>query len=110
MGHLSFKHRAWSDRVVRVVDISSRGVGVESDGPMEPGLVWFHNSVGDYRSGILVWSRKQDERYRAGIRFLPLTAEDEWSLRNWPPCPGQLRSCSGLEKIISTSLTSPESD
>jgi hypothetical protein len=93
-----------SNHVVRIVDISSRGVGVESDEQMEPGLVWFHNSVGDHRGGILLWSRKQGERYRAGIRFLSLTAENERLLRFWPPCPGQLRSCNDLEEVISVWL------
>jgi hypothetical protein len=79
-------------------------VGIESDEQMEPGLVWFHNSVGDHRGGILLWSRKQDDQYRAGIRFLSLSTEVERLLRYWPPCPGQLRSCIDLEEFISTRM------
>ena len=101
LGLLSLAHLEMSDHVVRIVDISSRGVGVESDEQMEPGLVWFRAGVGDHRSGILLWSRKQDDRYRAGIRFLSLTDEDERFLRYWPPCPGQLRPCIDLEEVIS---------
>jgi hypothetical protein len=99
--HLSLTHLERSDHVVRIVDINSGGVGIESDEQMEPGLVWFHSSVGDHRSGILLWSRKQDDRYRAGIRFLSLSDEVERLLRYWPPCPGQLRSCIELEEFIS---------
>ena len=101
MGLLSFTHLDRSDHVVRIVDISSSGMGVESDEQMEPGLVWFYNSVEDYRSGILLWSRKQDDRYRSGIRFLSLTDEDERLLRYWPPCPGKLRPCLDPEELIS---------
>jgi hypothetical protein len=90
-----------SDHVVRIVDISSGGVGVESDEQMEPGLVWFYTSVEGHRGGILLWSRKQNDQYRAGIRFLSLSTEDELLLRNWPPCPGQLRPRIDIEKFIS---------
>ena len=95
-----------SDHVVRIVDISSGGVGIESDEQMEPGMAWFNNSLGDHRGGILLWSRKLDDQYRAGIRFLSLSAEDERLLRNWPPCPGQLRSRIDLEEFISTWMKS----
>lgn len=100
VGLLSFSDLEMSDHVVRIVDLSSRGVCVESDEQMEPGLVWFHTGVGDRRGGILLWSRKQDGGYRAGIRFLSLTDEDERLLRYWPPCSGKLRPCSDLEEFI----------
>lgn len=102
VGILSFTHLDWTDHVVRVVDISSRGVGIESDEQLEQGLTWFHSSVGDNRGGILIWSRKQGELYRAGIRLLSLSEKDERSLRFWPPCNGKLRPCSGLEESITT--------
>ena len=102
VGILSFTHLDWTDHVVRVLDINSRGVGIESDEQLEQGLTWFHNSVGDYRGGILIWSRKQGELYRAGIRLLSLSEEDERTLRYWPPCDGKLRPCSGLEESITT--------
>ena len=101
LGLVSFAHLVMSDHFVRIVDISSGGVGVESDEQMEPGLVWFHTSVNDHRCGILLWSREQDDQYRAGIRFLVLSAEDELLLRNWPPCPGPLRPCIDIEEFIS---------
>ena len=100
MGLLSFSKREWTEHVVHVVDLSCRGAGVECDEPMEPGLVWFHDGLGEYRTGILLWSRTEEDRCRAGIRFLHLTAEEEHALRNWPPTPGQLRSCSSLERTM----------
>jgi glyoxylase-like metal-dependent hydrolase (beta-lactamase superfamily II) len=51
---LSLTHLERSDHVVRILEVSSRGVGIESDEQMEPGLVWFHNNVGDHRGGILL--------------------------------------------------------
>lgn len=101
LGLLSHTRLEMSDHVVRIVDISSGGVGVESDEQLEPGLVWFHASIKDHRGGILLWSRKQNDQYRAGIRFLSLSTEDELLLRNWPPCPGQLRPRIDIEKFIS---------
>ena len=102
LGHLSFASLETSDHVVRIVDISKHGVGVETDVQMEPGLVWFRNGLEDHRGGILLWSRKQNEQqHRAGIRFLSLTTEDERLLRNWPPCPEPLRPCIDLEEFIS---------
>jgi hypothetical protein len=101
LGLLSFTHLEISDHIVRILDISSCGLGVESDEQMEPGLVWFHNRVGVHRGGILVWNKKQADRYLASIRFLSLAPEDERLLRYWPPCPGQLRSCMDLEDVIS---------
>jgi len=101
---LSSTRLEMSDHVVRIVDISSGGVGVESDEQMEPGLVRFPTGVGAHRSGILLWSRKQDGRYRAGIRFLSLAEKDERIMRYWPPCPGQLRSSIDLEEVISACM------
>jgi len=100
LGLLSLKRLEMTDHVVRIVDISRGGVGVESDEQMEPGLVWFYTSVEDHRGGILLWSRKQDDHYRAGIRFLTFSAEDERLLRNWPPCPSPLRPCVDIEEFI----------
>ncbi len=100
LGLLSFTHLKRSDHVVRIVDISGGGTGVESDEQLDPGLVWFHKSVEDHRNGILLWCRQLEGRYRAGIRFLSLSAEDERLLRYWPPCPGQLRSNIELEEFV----------
>lgn len=100
LGLLSFAQLEITDHIVRILDSNSQGLGVESDERLEPGLVWFHSSVGDRRGGILVWCSKQGGLYRAGIRFLSLAPEDERLLRYWPPCPGQLRECNDLEEVV----------
>ena len=104
LGLVSLTKLEMSDHVVRIVDIGSGGVGVESDEQLEPGLIWFYTSVEDHRVGVLLWSRKQGDQYRAGIRFLSLSAEDERLLRNWPPCPSPLRPCIDIEEFISACM------
>jgi len=60
------------DITVKGVDISDGGLGVQSDMPLDPGFVWFWNAVGPHKGGMIVWSRKEDRAYRAGIQFLPM--------------------------------------
>jgi hypothetical protein len=60
------------DLTVKGVDISDGGLGIQSDTPLAPGFVWFWRSVGPHQGGMIVWSRKEDGRYRAGIQFLPI--------------------------------------
>lgn len=60
------------DLTVKGVDISDGGLGVQSDIPLAPGFVWFWSSVGSHKGGMIVWSRKEDRAYRAGIQFLPI--------------------------------------
>ncbi|HWR73536.1 MAG TPA: PilZ domain-containing protein [Nitrospirota bacterium] len=81
LGLISFKDLKWKDSLAHVVDISGNGVGIESHGRIEPGFVWFHERLGGHRSGVLLWSRKQDGKYRGGIKFVPLSVEQENYLR-----------------------------
>jgi hypothetical protein len=60
------------DLTVKGVDISDGGLGVQSDIPLAPGFVWFWSTVGSHRGGMIVWSKKEDSGYRAGIQFLPI--------------------------------------
>ena len=66
------------DLTVKGIDISDGGMGVQSDIPLSPGFVWFWNTVGSHKGGMIVWSRKEDRAYRAGIQFLsiPLSPRD----------------------------------
>jgi len=51
------------------IDISSSGMGIVVDYPLEPGHVLkFNNFTPDF--GIVRWSRKINENYRAGIEFV----------------------------------------
>ena len=60
------------DITVKGVDISDGGLGIRSEIPLSPGFVWFRSTVGTHKGGMIVWSRKEDGSYRAGIQFLPL--------------------------------------
>ena len=77
LGVISFKELAWSDHVVRLVDLSKDGVGIEATGRIEPGFVWFRERVGGYKGGVLLWSKHQGQQFRGGIRFVELTADEE---------------------------------
>lgn len=78
-----------TDHVVRVVDLSVTGVGIESPERIEPGFVWFKDHVGGHKYGVLTWSRKNGDQYRAGIRFVTLSRTDELyvqdQVRHSPP-------------------------
>jgi hypothetical protein len=77
LGIISFRRLLWTDVRARVVNLSMTGIGIESDARLEPGFVWFKDRVGGHRGGVLMWSREQDGRYRAGIRFVPLSRDEE---------------------------------
>ncbi len=69
------------DHRARIVDLSATGLGVESEHPLNPGLVWFKNSVYGQKCGVLVWCKPSGTRYRAGIQFLTLNYAEEEYLR-----------------------------
>ena len=60
------------DITVQGVDISDGGLGIQSDVPLAPGFVWFWRPVGSQKGGMIVWSKKIDNHYRAGVQFLPI--------------------------------------
>ncbi len=74
---VSFKDINWEDNIVNIINISETVVRVESDRPMEPGFVWFNDRVRGHKGGILIWCQQFGERYRAVIRLVPLTREEE---------------------------------
>ena len=59
-----------SDLKASVVNISAEGAGITSKYPLAPGNVLKFDSSLDHRSGIVRWSKKDAENFRAGIRFL----------------------------------------
>jgi hypothetical protein len=81
LGVISFDNLEWSDHLVKVVDFSVIGIGVESDGPIDPGIIWFNESLYGQRCGLLVWCKKTGICYRAGIKFISFTREQEEYLR-----------------------------
>jgi hypothetical protein len=68
------------DITVQGIDISEGGVGIISEMRIAPGFVWFWRRVGSQKAGIVMWSRRTNGTYRAGIQFLPLPREAEEQL------------------------------
>lgn len=53
----------------KAVDISDRGVGIETDYPLAPGhMLWFDNEV-KHKTGVVRWSTMIDGNYRVGIEL-----------------------------------------
>ena len=77
MGVFAFAHPTRSEHVVQVLDFSVVGVGIEMAERIEPGLVYFKEPVGGQKFGVLVWSKQRGDRYRAGIKFVVLSSEEE---------------------------------
>ena len=74
---ITFKDLAWKDYTAMLMDISRHGAGIESDARIDPGFIWFRDRVGGYKGGVLMWSRQAGQRFRAGIRFIPLSRSEE---------------------------------
>ncbi|HTP04057.1 MAG TPA: hypothetical protein VMM54_02740 [Nitrospirota bacterium] len=81
LGIITFKQLEWKDHVAQIVDLSKKGVGVESITYLEPGFVWFRDRVGGYKGGVLVWSKQLGTKCRAGIKFLLLSRDAEQSVQ-----------------------------
>jgi len=81
LGVITFNELEWSDHVAQIVDISVIGLGIVSQQRLEPGLVWFKSHVGGFKSGVLMWSKQEGSAFRAGIRFVPLSREEETYLQ-----------------------------
>ncbi len=77
LGLISFKRLDWNDLVANLVDRSEQGVGIEANGPVEPGFVWFDERVDGAKGGLLLWSKRIGPKYRGGIRFISLSPEEE---------------------------------
>jgi hypothetical protein len=79
------------DVSVRAVDISTSGMHVEADVPLEPGFVWFRDNVGNQQCGVVVWTKGcENNTSRAGIRFISLAPGHEIAVRasaahSYPP-------------------------
>ncbi|HAM51118.1 MAG TPA: hypothetical protein DCP92_10675 [Nitrospiraceae bacterium] len=110
LGIITLKHFEWKAHNAQLVDLSTKGVGIESKGLLEPGFVWFKDRVGGHKGGVLVWSKQLGTKYRAGIRFLNLSHDEEEYVeeridRFKPHIP--LRE---PEKIISTLIESEKKE
>ncbi len=106
LGIITFKHLEWTDHVAQLVDISRNGVGIESGNWIEPGFVWFRDRVGGFKGGVLMWSKRQGTRYRAGIRFVPLSRDEEQYVQEQVSCSRPHSPLRDPEAIITTLIES----
>jgi hypothetical protein len=81
LGVITFEGLEWTDHIAKIVDLSATGIGIESDQPIEPGIIWFKDCVYGQKCGVLVWCKQNGFRYRAGIQFVDLNHADEEYLR-----------------------------
>ncbi len=77
---LSFKRMEKCDVIAEIVDMTSAGVGIKVIHKVDPGFVWFSEKIEGHRGGLLVWSKQLDSLYRGGIKFVPLSVQDEQML------------------------------
>jgi hypothetical protein len=101
---IPFKTLQCSVMVAHVVDISKNGVGVEAVQRLEPGFVWFKDRIMGFKGGLLLWSRQTGEKYRAGIRFVPLSHDKERLVQDQIDAIRPLQPLPNPEVIVSTIL------
>ncbi len=56
-----------------VVDASPLGIGIETEFPLQPGQILEWDDIGEkdkLKIGLVKWVRKEDDRFRAGLKFL----------------------------------------
>jgi hypothetical protein len=54
LGVITFDNLEWTDHSARIVDLSATGLGIESDRPLKPGIIWFKDCVYGQKCGVLV--------------------------------------------------------
>jgi len=106
LGIIAFKRLTWSDHIARIVDINRQGVGIEVGSPVEPGFVWFKDRVWGHRGGLLLWSKQVGTGYRAGIKFLSLSLDEERSLQNHLAQSGMHKPLADPEKVVASLIES----
>ncbi|MGD8352779.1 MAG: PilZ domain-containing protein, partial [Pseudomonadota bacterium] len=54
----------------RIVDLSSGGIGVQTDLPLPPGQVFHLDRDEERKKGVVRWSMVFENRFRAGLQFI----------------------------------------
>ena len=106
LGIIAFKQLTWTDHIARIVDINKLGVGIEVSSCVEPGFVWFKDRVWGHRGGLLLWSKQVGTAYRAGIKFLSLSPEEEQSLQRHIVQSGIHRPLADPESVVASLIES----
>ena len=107
---VKFKQLDRSDHHGHIVDISRSGIGIESNTPMEPGLVWFRDRIWGQYSGVLLWSKQVGSQYRSGIRFASLPRNLEPDVTNQSAPSGFREPLKDLERLVAIQLDSIKKD
>ena len=90
LGVVTFKNPRAKDYLARIVNISATGIGIASEEGIEPGIIWFKESLYGKKYGVLIWCKLEGLLYRGGIQFIHLTqAEDECFESQISKQPGQ---------------------
>jgi len=107
---IAFDQPMRTEHIVRIIDISVIGVGIETNERIEPGLICFREQIGGQKYGVLVWSKLTSGGYRAGIQFVILSPEEEAyvqdQVKKSPPC----QSLRDPDKIITSLLESVKNE
>lgn len=72
-GIVSLRELTWSIHSASIIDIGREGFRIETTERIEPGFLWFRDQVRGNRGGVLEWSRPHGGRFRAEVRFVPLS-------------------------------------
>lgn len=99
-----------TEHVVRIVDISVIGVGIETSERIEPGLICFREQIGGQKYGVLVWSTQKSGGYRAGIQFVILSPEEEAYVQEQVKQSLPCQSLRDPDKIIASLLESVKNE
>jgi hypothetical protein len=103
---IAFDPPTRTEHGVRFLDISVVGVGIASSERIGPGLVYFREPVGGQKFGVVVWSKPNDDHYRAGIQFVILPPEKEAYIQEQVKQSHPRKLLSDPDKIIASLLES----
>ncbi len=104
VGVIAFERLTQTEHVVRIVNLSVVGAGIESEEPIEPGLICFREQIGGHKYGVVAWCRPYGNKYLAGINFTTLPFEEERYLRKQVKQSHPHKPLRDPENIIATLL------
>jgi len=107
---IAFDQPMRTEHVVRIVDVSVIGVGIESNERIEPGLICFKEQISGQKYGVLIWSKLSSGGYRAGIQFVVLSPEEEVYIQEQVKQSPPHKSLQDPDKIIASLLQSIKND
>jgi hypothetical protein len=101
---LSFKRMEKCDVIAEIVDVTPAGIGIKIIHKVDPGFVWFSEKIEGHRGGLLMWSKELDSLYRGGIKFVPLSTQDEQIIEEKLADDGPAKDPMGIADTMLASL------